>query len=970
LIDLHTGGTSHAPLSSSNRNQSQKSSWLDKNDLDVLVYEGVVANVFDYDYAPLSTQIGNRRVWLNISHDGHSDICFLREEELISALRQTTASSSTSASAFEPSIGYRTTPKGQELLEHVLRREKEAVNRFAFGAAAPGTRSVNSGNLKHAWWDGSDYWLTTTSSSSSGGSSSSSSTTSKQKSSITDIEDVSYVSSAFIPQCLRHNGGRPTLSNAHRAHECAPLNGQAKSNIRDSSLDEAITLNSVSLVVAEYVPFGASPMVGLNKSLGSTERIQGGYLSTPKQGGGGGAGPSTDGQGLTMTPPETAEEAMDEEKQHNVHVETLTSYEVLDYGDSNHVNMEAEIRYEEEEGVVQVESFGISLHATGTCFYGMQIEAVMDRIKDNISLDHLSRILVDVQTDSSTIATSMFSSAQSEMLSFLFLGESEQRNKFNLVVANEITPQLTAAQYMDRGAYENEIQQLVGDTKGAYDISEHDTLFFGSHGLMVCGPFARLHEPLLCSYIQFVTAEIFVHNCFSRIKLLKTDLTATSKLMDTDCHVMTSPNEALKRARRNLDTLSDNALLAQVIWNHVNHAVPIMSVPPRPPEQAGRSLYDHLELDTLKDRLSAQVKELGLSVQYMQRLVANMEHKYTSLAARKHAAEQSNTQSSTERSVAQVKQECSKLVHAQEMLMVVVAGVIAFDVLDRLTGDWTVVDTAWMQGFVDTFIKGSPLMWFIISLLTWALAAVALRFVYQRMNSHKLTGQHTIAIQTNCRMHLDNFETLLASKKLLHQERRYDNNNGYSYSSKERYRQQQSQELVRVTYCEQPSSNKQAIKEDWGGAPPTVTVDYDAVNHILFEIRIVYHSKQTKKDKILTEDQIRNKLMYEYRVKAGVLVMGNNSRMPNNGEQHHPRHDRYTLTMERMQQCEPALVISQQIMDQHEVSDPGSNRDSNKEKENNGDLEDTPKKTTAAKSSLFRLGSNNAVHPESPTLPK
>jgi hypothetical protein len=44
-----------------------------------------------------------------------------------------------------------------------------------------------------------------------------------------------------------------------------------------------------------------------------------------------------------------------------------------------------------------VETFGVSLNAEGTCFYGMQIEAVMDRIKDQISLDHLSRLLVDVQ---------------------------------------------------------------------------------------------------------------------------------------------------------------------------------------------------------------------------------------------------------------------------------------------------------------------------------------------------------------------------------------------------------------------------------------------------------------------------------------------------------------------------------------------------------------------------------------------
>ncbi len=39
--------------------------------------------------------------------------------------------------------------------------------------------------------------------------------------------------------------------------------------------------------------------------------------------------------------------------------------------------------------------FGVSVHSSGSVFYGMQVEAVMDRVRDNLSLDHLSRLLVD-----------------------------------------------------------------------------------------------------------------------------------------------------------------------------------------------------------------------------------------------------------------------------------------------------------------------------------------------------------------------------------------------------------------------------------------------------------------------------------------------------------------------------------------------------------------------------------------------
>lgn len=53
----------------------------------------------------------------------------------------------------------------------------------------------------------------------------------------------------------------------------------------------------------------------------------------------------------------------------------------------------------------------------------------MDRIKDNISLDHMARLLVDVQQDSSGIVDSIISSHQRELLDNIFLGDADNRNK-------------------------------------------------------------------------------------------------------------------------------------------------------------------------------------------------------------------------------------------------------------------------------------------------------------------------------------------------------------------------------------------------------------------------------------------------------------------------------------------------------------------------------------------------------------
>lgn len=112
--------------------------------MSVLIYEGVISGIFDYDYAPQSALIENRRVWVNISQEGQSDIELLREEELINALL-------VSSKSYKPVVLYQVSDKGQEILKTLARKEKEAVNAFA--------HKPDSRELLRTTWDGESYWL-------------------------------------------------------------------------------------------------------------------------------------------------------------------------------------------------------------------------------------------------------------------------------------------------------------------------------------------------------------------------------------------------------------------------------------------------------------------------------------------------------------------------------------------------------------------------------------------------------------------------------------------------------------------------------------------------------------------------------------------------------------------------------------------------------------------------------------------
>eukprot|EP00520_Triparma_pacifica_P005947 CAMPEP_0118636870 /NCGR_PEP_ID=MMETSP0785-20121206/2858_1 /TAXON_ID=91992 /ORGANISM="Bolidomonas pacifica, Strain CCMP 1866" /LENGTH=855 /DNA_ID=CAMNT_0006528035 /DNA_START=249 /DNA_END=2816 /DNA_ORIENTATION=+ len=748
--------------------------WMRKPALIVLIYEGIVANVFDFDYAPQSDLIENRRVWLNISQEGKSDIEFLREEELLAGLQKPTRS-------YKPVTCYQITKKGLGVVKKISRKDKEIVHEVTY--------MRGSRELLEAEWDGNDYWLQSKSGY-------------RRKSTITDTEDVSYVSSAYVPQCLRY-GGRPTLSNAHRAHESAVNTNQIRDN-----LDEVITLNSVSIIVAEYVPFGANQIVQLNNNVGSTERVQGGFISPDVDDNSGGTSMTDD--------------------------HDLTSVDILDYTLTHHINFEAEIRFHEESGVVQVETFGVSLNAEGTCFYGMQVEAVMDRIKDNISLDHLARLLVDVQQDSSAIVDSIISEYQRELMQLIFLGDASNRNKVNLIIANEITPHLTAEEYMDKGEYENELKQVIGDTKAAYDISEHDTLIFGAYGLLVCGPNSRHHEPLLCAYLQFITIDIFVQNYFARMWILSADMETTNKVIE----VSESDPTSLARIRYRICKLARDIIQLDEILGYLLEALEIIEIPPEPPEQAGRSLYERLEISGMRSQLVRRTTDLKKNIAGSQRYLDVLRERAHVVSEGKMFELNENLESNT-RKMCELQEHNSNAAHSLQILQVMFAGMMAFDFLDRLTGDWTVVNRPWMKSLVENTMANNP-FWFVISMLTWVVFTWITLKIFNVLN-WRSNGIITIKQKMNKRIFVEKLRDLLKTKTNGHEERKYD----------------LEKDIVKRTYEEKDP-------RDWGNSRPKVVIEYDERNQYLLEVTLYYNRRIASKNLAFNATELRDKLLGEF----------------------------------------------------------------------------------------------------------
>ena len=742
----------------------------------MLLYEGIVAGVLDFDYAPASSLIENRRVWMNISQEGKSDVEFLREEELVNGLQM-------SSKSFQPITCYQISEKGKELVKRISRKEKEAVHEFVY---ARGTRELLS-----ALWDGRDYYLVSQTSSY------------KRRSTITDCEDVSYVSSAYIPQCLRY-GGRPTLSNAHRAHESS-IGGH---NVADE-LDEVITLNSVSIIVAEYIPFGANMIVQLNNNVGSTERCQGGFIS-----------PAIDDHAADTSIQMSPE---------------LTSVDILDYTLTNHINFEAEINFANDGAeVVQVETFGVSLNAEGTCFYGLQVEAVLDRIKDNISLDHLSRLLVDVQQDSSAIVDAIISQYQRELMQLVFLGDAENRNKVNLIIANEITPHLTAEEYMDKGEYENELKQVIGDTKAAYDISEHDTLIFGAYGLLVAGPNSRHHEPLLCAYLQFITIDIFLQNFFARIWILDDDLKTTNRIIEEG----EKDPRALARIRYRICKLAKDIISLEEILGYMLEALEIIEIPPEPPEQAGRSLYERLEISGMRNQLLRRAIDLKKNIAGTVRFLDVLREMSAVVSESKMFLLNESVDLNT-KTMCQLQDSGERAAGLLQKLLLLGAASFAWGWMDRITGQWTVT-SGWLADFYESSIQATPLLWFFFSMFFWLVFWLTFKQSVAA-DHYKKQGLTTIRLRFDRKIFVHKLRDFLLTKLHSYEERHYND----------------LVDIVKITYTDNN-------KLDWGGAKPTITLEFDERNEFLYTVTVQYNRREAKKAFFFNAEDLRTKVITDF----------------------------------------------------------------------------------------------------------
>jgi hypothetical protein len=779
--------------------------WVRKNQLLVLMYECIVAGVLDYDYAPSSLLIGTQRVWMNITQEGKDDIDDLREGGLVNGLKLASEN-------FIPITAYQASLKGMELLEILPQQLKDEVD-----AAIHGGEGYEDELLAVRWdpqeeeraaWklemklmmegegDGPEddeepegfFQLYTE-----GGY--------ERESEITETEDVSYVSSPWLPECLRDRASvrcrENMIDNVGRAHESAA----GESDIKDE-LSETITLSNLSLLVGEWIPFGSNTIVALNDKLGTADRCQGGMFT--------GEADKNSGGTVLFQPRQEGPN---------------TVVKILDYDLTECINFEAVINFPESPGIIQVEEFGMHVSEEGFIAYSMKVEAIQDRLADDVSIDMLSRLLVDVCDDSSQIADSLLSFYQKSLLTMIYNGDEFKREKFNLLIAEGIEPKMEASRYMDREEHENELKQVLGDTDCAYNLSPDDVLIRGKSGMLIVGPNAHQHEPLLVDYLSLMGREMFVKCFFIRAFMLSNDLSTIRNMVGTaDRDPTIGP-----KARALLSDASRDIITLQAVLGYLEESLLDVKVPPRPTDLVGKRLFTIFDLEALKDNLQFRIDDLEKStagaLSELQNITATMDVITCKQQEKVWRQIMGNTKTLVDASAADERGAA-----ALEVMEIIFSASMGFDIFIRIFGIDQGINTeasAWHLWMLQNVVW-VPGGWFCCNMFFTFLVCAALKWYMGYLGA--LTEDYVqVERLVNQPMDTPRLMEYIRTKTI------------------ESTVGDDARALNKTTWQEEDD-------DEWGGAAPKITIIYDDTNDFFMSARLDVDKKRV----VLPEEAEQN----------------------------------------------------------------------------------------------------------------
>ena len=788
MLSLYTSQKKKSKSPVSNKTSDKRSPWIRELPLLVLVYEGIVRNaVFDYDYAPKSEKIfGACPRYLNVSEEGRDDLDDLRELGFITALKVT-------SETYDHSTLLKISKKGSEFLQRMT-----ASGQFASAMR----QSVDSlvyeaGHLLEVRYDreSSDFFLTVPS------------IGIRIRSTVTDVEDVPYVSSPYIPpHMLSSDAFTPNALNGHKKAKRVLGGGvQSSHDIRDARLNESILLDSVKIIITEYVPMGSNEMVSFCGKIGTGDRVAGGMFTAD-------ASATQDEFNMVV----------------GINADNKTKLKVLDVDETRFVNVEADLLAtgapKNNLAQQQIEVFGVNFRENGAITYGIVVNGIADRIRNDISVDLLARLLSDVHEDTSSLVGNLFSERQRAMLNITYKGEPDNRDKFTCIIAERATPKLKAEAYMDGEDNENELKQVIGATFYAYDLNEQEVIVFGSRGVIIFGPRTERHHKLLATYSAFQARSLFIKSVFSSCFALSDELKKTRTLIETYQSDPTNVTRIRSRLADHTTTVTILSATQQFVLESLeNIDTSREKLSADTSDAASQVLYDLFQLEPSWKRLQRRAVDLEKVIAACVNDLESLREMNAVIGSRRklriNEAIEGTTKNLEDAFRAQARNSTTL-----EVTQVILSGTLAFDILDRFTGQYlSFTEIRWAVEAVQPYIVNVPAVWFILNMLAWSALGGGIIYL-MRYLAYMHCSVETKKLTLNKPIHLSRWRRFIATRNV----------------ESTAFKEEKNRRVVKYGWTEPIDVEK------WKGSPPKIDVTIDERYGFVLQAMIIINKRTCK----------------------------------------------------------------------------------------------------------------------------
>ena len=145
------------------------------------------------------------------------------------------------------------------------------------------------------------------------------------------------------------------------------------------------------------------------------------------------------------------------------------------------------------------------------------------------------------------------------------------------------------------------------------------------------------------------------------------------------------------------------------------------------------SLYERLEISGMRSQLLRRTTDLKKNVGGASRYLDVLREMTQVVAEDKMFALNQNLEINTKKLI-ELDDASRRTAMALWMLMVVFAAELAFNFLDRLTGDWTVVNQGWWIDLFGAFAFSFSGAWFFASLAFWFFFALGIIMSFKKFS--------------------------------------------------------------------------------------------------------------------------------------------------------------------------------------------------------------------------------------------